>query len=125
MKPTRRVALLALTAFCSACVSSAKTSELIIGRWRDVRYQHVYEFLPDGSGRFELYVPTDGDPALSAVLTPSVSWRRVRAGYEITLQTRGLDGGFIVQRGVTRLDGHRLSSDIEQREGTLTLERVS
>lgn len=61
---------------------------------------------------------------LSAVLTPQVSWRRVRAGYEITLQTLGLDGGYIVRRGIARLDGDRIASDIRQREGTLTLVRV-
>ena len=125
MRASRRgAALFALAAICTACASPATEPDAIVGRWRDVRYRDIYEFVPSGTGRFELYIPPNADPMLRAVLTPEVSWHTIRAGYEITLRTPGLDGGFIVQRGIARIEGNRLVSDIEQREGTLTLERI-
>lgn len=125
MSVSRRAIVLFATALCASCASASTVPDPIVGRWRDVRHQHIYEFFPGGLGRFELYVPPEDDPMLSAVLTPDVSWRRVRHGYEITLQTPGLDGGVIMQRNSAEIDGARLVTDVRQREGTLTLERVS
>ncbi|ANP44509.1 hypothetical protein [Candidatus Viadribacter manganicus] len=121
---TRRAALFVLAAACFACAGHDQHADPIVGVWRDVRSHHIYEFSRGGLGRFELFVPPDADPMLRAVLTPEVSWRRVHGDYEIALRTPGLDGGFIVQRGIARLDGVRLVSDIEQREGPLILERA-